>query len=179
MSNTSSSVDEGGLRRHVSKARIGHVNLKVSDLERSLAFYEGILEFKITKRIGNDAAFLAYGDYHHDICINTWQSRAGSPPPEGTTGLFHLAIVYSERRDLREAFARLKTAGVTIDSVIDHGVSESIYIRDPDQNGVELYWDRPAVGWWDDAGALRMGHRPMDPEELLRDEIAPPAGHLD
>ena len=174
MSYASPGADESVSQRQVSRARIGHVNLKVSDLERSLAFYQGILGFKITKRIGNEAAFLAYGDYHHDICINTWQSRAGSPPPEGTTGLFHLAIVYSDRPELREAFGRLKAAGVTIDSVIDHGVSESIYIRDPDQNGVELYWDRPAACWWDDAGALRMGHRPMDPEELLRDESPPP-----
>jgi catechol 2,3-dioxygenase len=175
MSNTSSGADEGASRRQVSRARIGHVNLKVSDLERSLAFYEGVLGFKITKRIGDDAAFLASGDYHHDICINTWQSRAGSPPPEGTTGLFHLAIVYAERRELLEAFRRLEAAGVAIDSVVDHGVSESIYTRDPDQNGVELYWDRPAASWWDHAGALRMGHRPMDAQELLRDESTPPA----
>jgi catechol 2,3-dioxygenase len=151
-----------------SGARLGHVNLKVADLERSLAFYNGVLGFKITKRIGNEAAFLAYGDYHHDICINTWQSRGGAAPAQGTTGLYHLAIVYSRRPDLCDVFLRLRAAGVVIDSAVDHGVSESIYLRDPDQNGVELYCDRPSELWWGDAGELRMGHRPIDPDETFR-----------
>jgi catechol 2,3-dioxygenase len=148
--------------------RIGHVNLKVSNLERSLAFYEGVLGLRVTKRIGDEAAFLAYEGYHHDICLNTWQSRDGSPPPQNTTGLFHLAIVYAERSGLLEAFRRVKAAGIPIDAAVDHGVSESIYLRDPDQNGVELYWDRPAVLWFDEAGDLNMGQRLVDPEDLLR-----------
>jgi len=142
--------------------------LKVADLERSLAFYRDVLGFKITKRIGDTAAFLAYGDYHHDICINTWESRGASPPAAGTTGLFHLAIVYSQRSELRDAFIRLKAAGIEIDGAVDHDVSESLYLRDPDQNGVELYWDRPASLWRDSAGELKMGNRPVDPEGLLR-----------
>lgn len=150
-------------------ARIGHVNLKVSNLERSLAFYEGVLGLKVTKRIGNEAAFLAYAGYHHDICINTWQSLGSSPPPQNATGLFHLAIVYAKRSDLCDAYRRVKAAGITIDAAVDHGVSESLYLRDPDQNGVELYWDRPASLWYDAAGALNMGHRPMEPEALLRE----------
>lgn len=148
-------------------ARIGHVNLKVADIDRSLAFYEGVLGLKMTKRIGEQAAFLAYDGYHHDICINTWQSRNGMPPPQGSTGLYHLAIVFSRRSDLRELFVRLKAAGIPIDAAVDHGVSESIYLRDPDQNGVELYWDRPAEQWFDEDGRLNMGHQPMTPEILL------------
>lgn len=153
----------------VRAARIGHVNLKVSNLERSLAFYEGVLGLKVTKRIGDEAAFLAYEGYHHDICINTWQSRDGSPPAQNTTGLFHLAIVYAERSGLRDAFRRVKAAGIAIDAAVDHGVSESLYLRDPDQNGVELYWDRPASLWFDADGGLNMGDRPMEPEVLLRE----------
>ena len=149
-------------------ARIGHVNLKVADLERSLAFYSGVLGLKVTKRIGNEAAFLAFADYHHDICINTWHSRDGGQPAPGTTGLFHLAILYPRRAELCDTFIRLKSAGIIIDSAVDHGVSESLYLRDPDQNGVELYWDRPSELWWGAGGALKMGHRPFDPEDLLR-----------
>jgi len=163
-----SATDQNGAQRASSGARIGHVNLKVSELPRSLAFYEGVLGFKVTKRLGDTAAFLSYGDYHHDICINTWESRGGSPPGAGTTGLFHFAILYTERSELRDAFERLKKAGIVIDSAVDHGVSESIYVRDPDQNGVELYWDRPAALWRSKSGEINMGHRPVDPEELLR-----------
>jgi catechol 2,3-dioxygenase len=148
-------------------ARIGHVNLKVSNVERSLAFYEGVLGLEVTKRIGDEAAFLAYEGYHHDICINTWQSRGGQPPPQNTTGLFHFAIVYADRDDLRDAFRRVKAAGIEIEAAVDHGVSESIYLRDPDQNGVELYWDRPPTLWFDEGGRLKMLHRPMQPEALL------------
>jgi catechol 2,3-dioxygenase len=167
MENSSSREGDAAPSRAFSGARIGHVNLKVADLNRSLAFYEGILGFKITKRIGDEAAFLAYGDYHHDICINTWESRNGLQPAKGTTGLFHVAIVYSTRSQLRDAYLRLKAAGIVLDNAVDHGVSESLYLRDPDENGVELYWDRPAEGWWGDAGELKMVHRPIDPEELL------------
>ena len=148
--------------------RLNHAVLYVRDLAESVAFYRDVLGFKITKRIGDTAAFLAYGDYHHDICINTWESRGASPPAAGTTGLFHLAIVYSQRSELRDAFIRLKAAGIEIDGAVDHDVSESLYLRDPDQNGVELYWDRPASLWRDSAGELKMGNRPVDPEDLLR-----------
>jgi catechol 2,3-dioxygenase len=170
MASSSSRTGEATPPRALAGARIGHVNLKVADLDRSLAFYEGVLGFKVTKRIGDQGAFLAYGDYHHDICINTWESRNGSQPARGTTGLFHLAIVYSTRALLRDAYLRLLAAGIAIDNAVDHGVSESLYLRDPDQNGVELYWDRPAEVWWSDAGELKMTHRPIDPEELLREE---------
>jgi catechol 2,3-dioxygenase len=121
----------------------------------------------ITKRIGDDSAFLAFGGYHHDICINTWQSRDGAPPAPNSTGLFHLAIVHGSRADLIKMRQRLNAANIEIDAAVDHGVSESIYIRDPDQNGVELYWDRPREVWRDENGALRMGHRPMDVDEML------------
>lgn len=169
MQNASAGGDDG-LLRSFTGARIGHVNLKVADLNRSLTFYEGVLGFKVTKRIGDEAAFLAYGDYHHDICINTWESRNGTQPARGTTGLFHLAIVYSTRAELCDAYLRLKTAGIAIDNAVDHGVSESLYLRDPDQNGIELYWDRPSKSWWNDAGELNMNHRPINPEKLLREE---------
>jgi catechol 2,3-dioxygenase len=154
-------------QRTSAGASIGHVNLKVANLQRSLAFYQDVLGFKVTKRLGDVAAFLAHDDYHHDICINTWESRGGSPPPAGTTGLFHFAIVYAERNDLCDAYQRLKAAGIAIDSAVDHGVSESIYISDPDQNGVELYWDRPAAQWWSESGEINMGYRLIDPDELL------------
>jgi catechol 2,3-dioxygenase len=124
----------------------------------------------MNRLLGDEAAFLAYSDYHHDICINTWESRSGIQPAKGTIGLFHLAIVYSARAELRHAYLRLETAGIAIDNAVDHGVSESLYLRDPDQNGIELYWDRPSKRWRNDAGELNMGHRPIDPEELLREE---------
>jgi catechol 2,3-dioxygenase len=165
-------IDKSGAPCRFPGARIGHINLKVSDLDGALAFYEGILGMRVTKRIGDSAAFLAHDNYHHDLCINTWQSRAGSPAPPGTTGLFHFAVVYSDRRELLEMYRRLKEAGVGIDNIVDHGVTESIYLRDPDENGVELYWDRPTELWFDEHGGLKMGHRPMQEEELLRDEVA-------
>ncbi len=148
--------------------RIGHVNLKVANLDRALAFYEGVLGLKITKRIGDDAAFLAFGGYHHDICINTWQSRNSVPPKPNSTGLFHIAIVYSSRAELTDIFRRLKDANIEIDAAVDHGVSESIYLRDPDQNGVELYWDRPPELWWGTTGELKMGHQPMELDKLTQ-----------
>ena len=159
---------DDGAPRTFRGARIGHVNLKVSNLESALAFYRDVLGLKVTKRIGDTAAFLAYGDYHHDICINTWESRGGSPPPAGATGLFHIAIVFPQRDELRDAFMRVKAAGIVIDSAVDHGVSESLYLRDPDQNGVELYWDRPSALWRDGAGELNMRHSPVDPDQLMR-----------
>ena len=150
-----------------SSGRIGHVNLKVANLDRALAFYDGVLGLKITKQIGDTAAFLSFAEYHHDICLNTWHSRNGSAPAEGATGLFHLAILYSERADLMRAFQRLKSAGTVIDAAVDHGVSESLYFRDPDENGVELYWDRPSENRWSIDGELMMRHQPVDPEKLL------------
>jgi catechol 2,3-dioxygenase len=126
---------------------IGHVHLKVADLDRALGFYQGVLGFTLTQRYGAQAAFLSAGGYHHHIGLNTWESEGGSPPPPGTTGLFHLAIRYPERRSLADALRRLIEAGIELDGASDHGVSEALYLRDPDQNGVELYWDRPRDVW--------------------------------
>ena len=147
--------------------RIGHVNLKVADLDRALTFYRDVLDFKVTKRIGDAAAFLAHGSYHHDICINTWQSAGGAPPAPGTTGLYHFAILYPTRRALGQALLRLQAAGWPIDSAIDHGVGLSLYLRDPDGNGVELAWDRSPDHWRGSAGELIMGHRPIEPDAIL------------
>ena len=122
---------------------IGHVHLKVSDLERALAFYHGVLGFDMTQRIGDSAAFLSAGGYHHHIGLNTWESLGAPPPPAGTTGLYHVAIRYPDRAALGDALRRLEEAGVPLDGASDHGVSEALYLRDPDGNGVELYWDRP------------------------------------
>lgn len=142
-------------------ARIGHINLSVSNLEVALTFYCDLLDMRITKRIGDDAAFLAFGDYHHDICLNTWVSKQGAPASKGATGLYHLAILYETPEALVSVFNRLKGADYKLDSIVDHSTSLSIYLSDPDQNGVELYWDRPEAKWWSDTGALNMGYRPM------------------
>ena len=147
---------------------IGHVHLKVSEIERALDFYCGVLGFELQARMGDQAAFISAGGYHHHIGINTWQSRGGSPPPPGTTGLFHFAIRYPSRRALAEAVARLRDGGVAIDGASDHGVSEAIYLRDPDENGIELYWDRPEDTWpRDDSGAIAMFTAPLDVGDLL------------
>src|SRR6187455_748989 len=127
--------------------RIGHVHLKVADLESALAFYCGILGFQLTQRYGRDAAFISAGGYHHHIGLNTWESKGGSPPAPGTTGLFHLAILYPTRVLLADALRRVLAAEVKLDGASDHGVSEALYLRDPDDNGVELYWDRPQEEW--------------------------------
>ena len=149
--------------------RIGHVHLKVADLERSLAFYCGVLGFALTQRYGRDAAFISAGGYHHYIGLNTWESRGGTPPPPGTTGLYHLAILYPTRAALADALRRLQEAGVPLDGASDHGVSEALYLRDPDQNGVELYWDRPKENWpRTPAGDLAMFTRPLDLTALLK-----------
>jgi len=148
--------------------RIGHVHLKVADLDRALAFYGGVLGFQITLRYGRDAAFLSAGGYHHHIGLNTWESRGGSPPPPGSTGLFHVAIVYPTRSELADALRRLVQAGIQLDGASDHGVSEALYLRDPDENGVELYWDRPQEKWPRKAdGSLEMFTRPLDLQALL------------
>jgi catechol 2,3-dioxygenase len=129
------------------QARIGHVHLKVADLERAIGFYRGVLGFELTQRYGEHAAFLAAGGYHHHIGLNTWESLGGPPPSAGTTGLYHLAILYPTRVALADALRRVLAAGVPLDGASDHGVSEALYLRDPDGNGVELYWDRPQEAW--------------------------------
>jgi catechol 2,3-dioxygenase len=154
--------------------RIGHVHLKVADVERSLRFYCGILGFELTQRWGPSAAFISAGGYHHHIGLNTWESLGGSPPAPGTTGLYHLAIVYPFRAELADALRRLVQARIPLDGAADHGVSEALYLRDPDENGVELYWDRPEALWPRTAdGKLAMFSKPLDLEGLLREAHAP------
>ncbi len=148
--------------------RIGHVHLKVADLERALRFYRDVLGFAVTQRLGNEAAFLSAGGYHHHIGLNTWESAGGQPPTPGRAGLYHLAIVYPTRAELADALRRLIAAGVELDGAADHGVSEALYLRDPDQNGVELYWDRPPEHWPRSAsGGLAMFTRTFDLDALL------------
>jgi catechol 2,3-dioxygenase len=150
------------------RVTIGHVHLKVADLDRALAFYRGVLGFEITQRYGKDAVFLSAGGYHHHIGLNTWESAGGPPPAPGTTGLYHLAIRYPTRADLADALRRLIQAGIEIDGASDHGVSEAIYLRDPDGNGVELYWDHPENQWPRIAdGSLAMTTRRLDLNALL------------
>ncbi len=149
--------------------RIGHVHLKVADLERSLAFYCGVLGFRLMQRYGDQAAFVSSGDYHHHIGLNTWQSKGGTAPPPETTGLFHIAILYPTRKALANALRRLQAASVSLDGASDHGVSEALYLRDPDGNGLELYRDRPDVDWpRDSEGHLAMVTEPLDLDDLLR-----------
>ncbi len=150
--------------------RIGHVHLKVADLERSLDFYCGVLGFQLTTRLGSQAAFIAAGGYHHHIGLNTWESLGGSPPPRGSTGLYHYAILYPTRADLADALRRLVAASVPLDGASDHGVSEALYLRDPDGNGIELSWDRPQEQWpRTQSGAIAMGTEPLDLDSLLRE----------
>jgi catechol 2,3-dioxygenase len=147
---------------------IGHVHLKVSDIGRALDFYAGVLGFEVQARLGDQAAFISAGGYHHHIGLNTWESRGGSPPPSGTTGLYHAAIRYPTRQALADAVVRLRDARVAIDGASDHGVSEAIYLRDPDGNGLELYWDRPKDAWpRDDKGRIAMFTAPLDVPDLL------------
>jgi catechol 2,3-dioxygenase len=149
-------------------ARIGHVHLKVANLQRALDFYCGVLGFELTQRFGNSAAFISAGGYHHHIGLNTWESAGGSAPAPGTTGLYHLAIVYPTQAALADALHRLMRAGVPLDGAADHGVSEALYLRDPDGNGVELYWDRPREDWPRGTnGELAMFTRPLDLQTLL------------
>jgi catechol 2,3-dioxygenase len=153
-----------------ARARIGHVHLKVSDIDRALEFWCGVLGFELMERLADEAAFISAGGYHHHIGLNTWQSRGGSPPPPGTTGLFHVAILYPTRRALAEALSRLRDAGIALDGASDHGVSEALYLRDPDQNGIELYWDRPEAEWPrdpDDPERVVMFSAPLDVRDLL------------
>lgn len=150
------------------ETRIGHVHLKVANLDRAIHFYRDILGFSLTQRFGSQAAFLSAGGYHHHIGLNTWESAGGPPPARGTTGLYHLAIVYPTRAELADALDRLMRADITLDGASDHGVSEALYLRDPDSNGVELYWDRPQESWpRTPDGGLAMYTKPLDLGNLL------------
>jgi catechol 2,3-dioxygenase len=147
---------------------IGHVHLKVAELDRALEFYCDVLGFELVQRYGAGAAFVSAGGYHHHIGLNTWESLGGSPPPPGATGLYHVAIRYPDRRTLADAVRRLSEAGVPLDGASDHGVSEALYLRDPDQNGVELYRDRPEAEWpRNPDGTLAMSTSPLDVQRLL------------
>jgi catechol 2,3-dioxygenase len=153
--------------------RIGHVHLKVADLERALGFYRDVLGFEVTQRFGRQAVFLSAGGYHHHIGLNTWESAGGAPPAAGTTGLYHLAILYPSRATLAAALRQVLEAGIALDGASDHGVSEALYLRDPDQNGVELYWDRPRDEWpRGPRGELEMFSHALDLEALLRERGA-------
>ncbi len=157
---TSNPIDGG--------VRIGHVHLKVADLDRALAFYCGVLGFEVTQRLGSQAAFISAGGYHHHIGLNTWESRGGQPPPAASTGLYHAAILYPTRASLAGALRRLMEAGIPLTGASDHGVSEALYLNDPDGNGLELYWDRPQADWPRDAhGELSMITARLDLENLL------------
>ncbi|RYX88958.1 MAG: glyoxalase [Bradyrhizobiaceae bacterium] len=151
-----------------SGTRIGHVHLKVADLDRALGFYRDVLGFQVKQRYGDQAVFIAAGDYHHHIGLNTWDSKGGQPPAPGTTGLFHTAILYPTRAALADALHRVLAAGIQLDGASDHGVSQALYLRDPDQNGVELYWDRPESEWpRDPDGGIAMFTKRLDVEDLL------------
>ena len=150
------------------RVRIGHVHLKVADLERAIGFYCDVLGFELMQRFGRQAAFLSAGGYHHHIGLNTWESLGGQAPAAGTTGLYHLAILYPTRAELADALRRLMSSGIELDGAADHGVSEALYLRDPDGNGVELYWDRPPEQWpRGPGGELAMYTRALDLEGLL------------
>jgi catechol 2,3-dioxygenase len=152
---------------------IGHVHLKVADIERSLAFYCGVLGFELQQRMGDQAAFISAGGYHHHIGLNTWQSKGGSPPPPGSTGLYHVAIRYPTRVALADALRRLAAAGIPLTGASDHGVSEALYLNDPDRNGVELYWDRPQSAWPRTAdGKVAMFTGPLDLADLLQEALS-------
>jgi catechol 2,3-dioxygenase len=147
---------------------IGHVHLKVADLDRAIDFYVGVLGFTLVTRMGSSAAFVSAGGYHHHIGLNTWESLGGSPPAPGSTGLYHFAIRYPTRAALADALRRLRSARVRLDGASDHGVSEALYLRDPDENGVELYWDRPKELWpRTPDGQITMFTRPLDLHGLL------------
>ena len=150
------------------KVCVGHVHLKVANLQRALDFYCGVLGFELTQRHGEEAAFVSAGGYHHHIGLNTWESRDGSSPPKGTTGLYHFAILYPTRAALADALRRLIQANISLEGASDHGVSEALYLSDPDGNGIELYWDRPKELWpRDDNGQIEMSTRRLEPSSLL------------
>jgi len=150
--------------------RIGHIHLKVSNLERALQFYHGILGFEIIQRLGDEAAFISAGGYHHHIGLNTWQSKGAAAPPQFSTGLFHTAIVYPTRKDLAQILKRLLDNGIQLTGAADHGVSEALYLNDPDENGVELYWDRPREEWSKaEDGSIEMYTRALNLNNLLEE----------
>jgi catechol 2,3-dioxygenase len=156
------------------RTEIGHVHLKVADLERAVSFYSGVLGFEVTQRMGQSAVFLSAGGYHHHIGLNTWESQGGSPPAPGTTGLYHFAIRYADRAALGDALRRLRDARVPLEGASDHGVSEALYLRDPDGNGVELYWDRPRADWPREAdGTMKMVSERLDVDSLLAAAASP------
>ncbi len=156
--------------------RIGHVHLKVADLDRAIGFYRDVLGFEVMQRYGPGAAFLSAGGYHHHIGLNTWESAGGTPPPAGHTGLYHVAFLYPDRAALGAAVARVVAAGVALDGAADHGVSEAVYLRDPDGNGIELYRDRPEADWpRAPDGSLRMVNARLDVAALLAEASAAPA----
>lgn len=154
----------------MAHAGVGHIHLKVAELERSIVFYRDILGFEVQQRMGNQAAFLGAGGYHHHIGLNTWESAGATPPPAGHTGLYHSAFLYPDRKALANVLKRIVEAGLPLDGAADHGVSEAIYLRDPDNNGVEIYRDRPRVDWpRDQNGGLKMVNAPLDLNALLAD----------
>jgi catechol 2,3-dioxygenase len=155
-----------------AETRIGHVHLRVADLDRAIAFYRDVIGLDLQQLYGDQAAFLSAGGYHHHIGLNTWESLGGPPPPPGSTGLYHTAFVFPDRAALGAAILRVDRAGIPLDGAADHGVSQAVYLRDPDQNGVELYWDRPEADWpRGPDGALRMRNAPLD-VDALRAEAA-------
>ena len=161
------------------QVRIGHVHLKVADLERAIGFYRDVLGFELMQRMGNQAAFLSAGGYHHHIGLNTWESLDGTVPPFGTTGLYHHAILYPTRAALADALRRVMAAKIPLEGAADHGVSEALYLRDPDDNGVELYWDRPKEQWpYTADGRLAMYTRHLDLRELLAELPADKANEV-
>ena len=165
------------------QVKVGHIHLKVADLDRALTFYRDVLGFEVMQRFGTSAAFLSAGGYHHHIGLNTWESADGSPPPPGSTGLYHVAFLYPTRRTLAEALQRVRAAGIPLEGAADHGVSEALYLRDPDGNGVELYWDRPSSEWPRAAdGTLAMYTRRLDIRDLLgtlqeKENVPQPSDH--
>jgi catechol 2,3-dioxygenase len=168
--NAAAAAGQPTARPVAAGTRIGHVHLKVADLDRAIAFYSGVLGFEVQQRFGSQAAFLSAGGYHHHLGLNTWESRGGSPAPAGSTGLFHTAFLYPTRRDLADAVMRVTQAGYPLDGASDHGVSEAIYLSDPDGNGVELYWDRPHDEWpRDPDGSLAMYTTRLDLDGLMRE----------
>ena len=171
MADSENTFQAAGAQRIHPQTRIGHVHLKVADLERAVAFYHGVLGFDVTQRYGRQAAFLSAGGYHHHIGLNTWESAGGLPPPPGATGLYHVAILYPTRAELADALRRVVEAGIQLDGASDHGVSEALYLRDPDENGVELYWDRPQELWPRTAeGGINMFTRALDLRGLLAEQ---------
>jgi len=169
--NITEPIIESSMHKTIDAAvTIGHVHLKVADIKRALHFYCDVLGFTLMQRFGEQAAFVSAGGYHHQIGLNTWESEAGLPPPFGTTGLYHFAILYPTRTTLADALRRLMHAGISLDGAADHGVSQALYLKDPDGNGLELYWDRPRKEWPMKNGKLQMVTLPLDVNDLLKEK---------